>query len=124
MSLLNNLTTLINQLNVPVETGVFSDEAPEQYIVLIPVTSNYDLYADNLPTIDVEEVRISIYSKTNYLNLKRRIERLILSNELTITDRRYNGFEKESKYHHYNLWQFLLVQYPYTYHTIHSILSM
>ena len=103
MSLLNKLTALINQLNVPVETGVFSDETPEQYIVLIPVTSNYDLYADNLPTIDVEEVRISIYSKTNYLSLKRKLEKLILSNELTISDRRYNGFEKESKYHHYTI---------------------
>ena len=103
MNLLNELTTLINQLGVPVETGVFSDEAPEKYIVLIPVTSNFELYADNLPLIDIEEVRISIYSKSNYLSLKRKIEILIISNELTITDRRYNGFEKESKYHHYTI---------------------
>lgn len=94
--LLEKLISLFSQLDVPIETGIFSGQAPEQYIVLIPVTSTYELYADNLPKQDIEEVRISIYSKSNYLSIKRNLEKLLLVNGLTITERRYNGYEKES----------------------------
>lgn len=103
MILLEKLISLFSELDVPIETGIFSEQAPNQYIVLIPVTSTYELYADNLPEQDIEDVRISIYSKSNYLNLKRRLEKLLLENGLTITERRYNGYEKESKYHHYTI---------------------
>lgn len=96
MMLLEKLISLFSQLDVPIETGIFSGQAPEQYIVLIPVTSTYELYADNLPKQDIEEVRISIYSKSNYLSIKRNLEKLLLVNGLTITERRYNGYEKES----------------------------
>ena len=103
MKLLEKLTSLFFELDVPVETGIFSGQAPDQYIVLIPVISTYELYADNLPEQDIEEVRISIYSKPNYLNLKRSLEKLLLKNGLTITERRYNGYEKETKYHHFTI---------------------
>lgn len=103
MMLLEKLISLFSQLDVPIETGIFSGQASEQYIVLIPVTSTYELYADNLPEQDIEEVRISIYSKTNYLSIKRILEKILLKNGLTITERRYNGYEKESKYHHFTI---------------------
>ena len=80
MMLLEKLISLFSQLDVPIETGIFSGQAPEQYIVLIPVISTYELYADNLPEQDVEEVRISIYSKTNYLSIKRSLEKISLQN--------------------------------------------
>lgn len=103
MILLEKLIYLFSELDVPIETGIFSEQAPNQYIVLIPVKSTYELYADNLPKQDIEDVRISIYSKSNYLNLKRRLEKLLLENGLTITERRYNGYEKETKYHHFTI---------------------
>jgi len=103
MSLLENLTTIIKELKIPVETGVFSNAAPNQYVVLIPVVSSYELYADNEPQKDIEEVRISIYSKGNYLSLKKQIEKKMINSDITITDRRYNGFEKDTKYHHYTI---------------------
>jgi len=78
MMLLEKLISLFSQLDVPIETGIFSGQAPEQYIVLIPVTSTYELYADNLPEQDIEEVRISIYSKTNYLSIKRSLEKIFM----------------------------------------------
>lgn len=52
MMLLEKLISLFSELDVPIETGIFSGQAPEQYIVLIPVTSTYELYADNLPEQD------------------------------------------------------------------------
>ena len=103
MRLLEKLITILSDIGVPVETGLFSGQAPNQYIVLIPMTSTYELYADNLPKQDVEDVRISVYSKSNYLNLKRRLESKLLENGLTITERRYIGFEKESEYHHFTI---------------------
>ena len=39
------------------ESGVFSGEAPSEYLVLVPLSDSYGLHADNAPRIDVEEVR-------------------------------------------------------------------
>ena len=101
MSLLEKLTSLITQLEIPVETGVFSCSAPNQYIVLVPLVSRYELYSDNLPQRDIDEVRVSVFSKSNYSSLKKELEKIFIENSLTITDRRYIGYEKETEYHHY-----------------------
>lgn len=62
MSLLSDLTTLVETLDIPVETGVFSDTAPDKYLVLVPLSDTFAVHADNSPGIDVQEVRIS-YSR-------------------------------------------------------------
>lgn len=56
MSLLEDLQTTLSELDIPVETGIFSDKAPEQYLVIIPLSDTFDLHADNAPGIDVQEV--------------------------------------------------------------------
>ncbi len=101
MSLLSELTSIISGLNVPVETGVFSGTAPDTYAVLTPIGDTFDLFADNMPEQDIEEVRISLFHKGNYVALKRRIEKAILSAEITITNRVYVGHEDDTGYHHY-----------------------
>lgn len=103
MNLLSDLKTLISSLDVPVETGVFSDNAPDQYIVLVPLYDDFDLDADDMPEADVQGVRISIFIKNNYYSLKKRILRALLNAGMTITSRQYLGFETETKYHHYNI---------------------
>lgn len=103
MSLLENLNSILSVLGIEVETGTYSGIAPNQYLVLIPVVSSYDLYADNKPQKDIEEIRISIYSKGNYLSLKKQIEKKLIESDITITDRRYNGYEKDTGYHHYTI---------------------
>ena len=60
MSLLSELKTIISSLGIPVETGVFSDNAPDEYTVLIPLNDEFDLHADNQPGVDIQGVRISI----------------------------------------------------------------
>ena len=99
MNILEELNTLLSSLNVPIETGHFSSPAPETYIVLVPIIDRFPLSADNYPLNDVQEVRISIFSKSNYLALKKKITRLLLKNDFVITDRRYNGFESGTGYH-------------------------
>ena len=61
MSLLSDLTNLVETLDIPVETGVFSDTAPDRYLVLVPLSDTFDIHADNSPGIDVQEVRISLW---------------------------------------------------------------
>lgn len=101
MSILTDLDLLLPGLGIPVETGVFSDAAPDAYMVLIPLGDTFEVHADNLPGCDVQEVRISIYSKGNYTKVKNALVRLLLQFDFTITDRRYIGYESETGYHHY-----------------------
>ena len=103
MSLLADLKSIISALDIPVETGVFSDKAPDEYIVLIPMNDEFDLHADNQPGVDVQSVRISLYTKGNYTVLMSRVVNSLLKAELTITDRQYLGFEYDTQYHHYNI---------------------
>ena len=49
MSLLSELKIVIEGIGLPVETGVFSDEPPEEYVVVTPLADTYELHADNLP---------------------------------------------------------------------------
>ena len=103
MSLLSDLKTIISSLDIPVETGVFSDKAPDEYIVLIPMNDEYDLHADNQPGVDVQSVRLSLYTKGNYIVTMARVVNALLRLELTITARQYLGYEYDTKYHHYNI---------------------
>ena len=73
MSLLSDLTTLVETLDIPVETGVFSDTAPDRYLVLVPLSDTFDIHADNSPGIDVQEVRISLYTKGSYTKEKNAL---------------------------------------------------
>jgi hypothetical protein len=51
--------------------------------------------------LDVCEVRISLFSKSNYIKQKNQLVGLLLQADFTITDRRYLGFEYDTSYHHY-----------------------
>ncbi len=101
MSLLSELVTILDGLSIPVETGVFSKQPPNRYAVLTPILDSFELFADNKPEQDVEEVRISLYDKGNYQSAKRQIEAALLSADITITDRRYVSREDNTGYHHY-----------------------
>ena len=83
MSILAELNTLLSPV-LPVETGVFSGVPPDEYLVLTPMTDEFALFGDNMPLIDVSEVRISLFTKG-----------------FTVTDRRYIGHEDDTGYHHY-----------------------
>ena len=103
MSLLNELTAIAGQLALPVETGIFSDVAPKEYLVLTPLTDLLELHADNAPGGEVQEVRLTLYVKGNYTKLKNAISRALLRAEITITDRRYNGHDNDTGYHQYTI---------------------
>ena len=100
MSLLSELNALISPL-VPVETGVFSEPAPDRYAVITPMVDTFELYTDDKPRHEVQEARISLFDKGSYTALKNQIVRILLDADFIITDRRYVGHEDDTGYHHY-----------------------
>ncbi|MFT9076243.1 hypothetical protein [Ethanoligenens sp.] len=100
MNILAELNTLLSSV-LPVETGVFSGVPPDEYLVLTPMTDEFALFGDNMPLVDVSEVRISLFTKGNYLQKKKQITASLLTADFTVTDRRYIGHEDDTGYHHY-----------------------
>ena len=103
MNILSELNSTLSTLDIPIETGVFTDTAPDKYIVVMPMSDSFDLHADNSPTVDVQEARLSLYAQGNYMKDKNTIVRTLLAADFTITDRRYIGYETETGYHHYTV---------------------
>jgi hypothetical protein len=101
MSILSELNTLFETANIPIETGVFSGVPPDEYLVLTPLTDTFAVYGDNKPLADINEVRISLFSKNNYLQRKNQLVRMLPQADFVITDRRYIGHEDDTGYHHY-----------------------
>lgn len=101
-SLLKRLNTILGGLNIPAETGVFTATPPDVYCVLTPLTDTLSEFADNKPSSEVQEVRISLYCKGNYISVKNKLTRMLIANDITITARQYIGLETDSGYHHYN----------------------
>lgn len=101
MSILSECKALIERFYIPVETGAFDGTAPETYVVIVPLTDTFELHADNAPGFDVQEARLSLFCKGNYIKIKNSIVRSLLASDFTITDRRYIERENDTGYHHY-----------------------
>ena len=101
MSLLTDLNTIAGRIGLPVETGVFSGIAPTEYLVLTPLSDSFDIHGDNTPGVDVQEVRISLFTKGSYTKWKNTLVRAILAADITITERRYVGHDDDTGYHNY-----------------------
>lgn len=101
MSLLAELNALAEDIGIPVETGVFTGTAPDEYLVLTPLSDSFTLFADNKPQYDVQEVRISLYARGSYMERKDQIVRALLAADIGITDRRFISHEDDTGYFHY-----------------------
>ena len=101
MSLLADLKTIAGNVGIAVETGVFSGTAPTEYLVLTPLSDSFDVHADNDPGVDIQEARISLFTKGSYTRWKNTLVRAILAADMTITERRYVGHDDDSGYHNY-----------------------
>ena len=102
-SILSELKTILSELEIPLETGTFRGPPPDEYLVLTPITDELDLFADNVPGCEVSEVRISLFTKSNYIKRKNQITQLLLESDFTITGRWYVEYEQDTGYHHYTI---------------------
>lgn len=103
MSALAELTTLITALGIALETGAFTCKATDEYVVIIPLSDTFEVHADNTPGIEVQEVRLSLFTKGSFTMLKNELAAALLNAEFTITARRYLGYENDTGYHHYSV---------------------
>lgn len=103
MSVLADLQSTLGGLKIPIETGVFMDKAPDQYMVVVPLSDTFALHADNAPDGELQEARISIYTQGSYTKAKNAVVKALLREDFTITGRQYIGYETETGYHHYNV---------------------
>lgn len=103
MSILADVKEMLEGLNVPVMTGVYKDEAKDEYAVLVPLADSFPISADNMPITDVQELRITLFSKGNYMKLKNRVVSSLLKNDFCITGRKYNGYETDTGYYQYTI---------------------
>lgn len=100
MSILSELNSLLTPI-LPIETGVFSGVPPDEYLVITPLTDTFALFGDNQPHAEIQEARLSLFSKGNYQKRKSEIVRALLATSFTITDRRYIGHEDDTGFFHY-----------------------
>lgn len=100
-SILKDISEALEPLGIPIETGVFSEKPPEEYLVLVPMSDIFDHYADDLPGAELQEVRLSLFSKGNYQKSKSEVSMVLLEADFTITDRRYLGYEEDTCFHHF-----------------------
>jgi len=101
MSLLSDLNTVLGTVGLPIETGVFSGAPPDEYLVITPLADTFEVFADNRPRHEVQEARLSLFVKGNYMTLKNQVVKALLDADFAITDRRYIGHEDDTGYHHY-----------------------
>lgn len=103
MNILEELITLLSTLGIKIETGVIKNDSENSFIVLVPLADTFKLNANDAPNYNYEEVRITIFSKNNYLKLKNSIINLLLANYFYITQRIYNGYETKTGYYEYTI---------------------
>ena len=99
--MLEELNTIVESAGLPVETGVFSTTAPDAYVVITPISEHFELFFDNVPGMNIEEARLSLFSKGNYGSKKHQLVRLLLSTGFLVSERRYIGLEEDTSYHHF-----------------------
>ena len=103
MNITQELDALITSLGLPVETGVFSGKAPEEYVIVTSLGDTFALYANDRPEYETQEARLSLYSKKNYQAAKRRLVKALLHARFTVTLRQYLGREDDTGYFHYTI---------------------
>ena len=100
MSILEELNLIVMSAGLPVETGVFSGTAPDEYVVITPISEHFGLFSDDGPGMNIEEARLSLFSKKNYTQKKDLLVRMLLTAGFVVTDRRFIGREDDTNYFH------------------------
>lgn len=103
MTILAEINTLLSEMSIQAETGKLSDKALDEYVVLVPISDNFSFFCDDMPKYETSEVRLSIFTKENYIKFKNKIVKGLLDKNFIITDKRYVEYENDTGYHHYNI---------------------
>ena len=75
MNALSEIGEILTAMKIPWQTGAYTEPAPDQYVVLVPLCDTFDIMAYNRPQFDVQAVRLSVFSKGNYNLIKNQLVR-------------------------------------------------
>lgn len=100
-NILYEITPIFEKLEIPIETGIMSGRPLDTYAILTPMSERFDVFADNRPQIETQEVRISLFTRKNYIKIKNQLVKSLIQADFTILERRYIDYENDTKYHHY-----------------------
>jgi len=100
VNILEDLYGILTGLGLDVETGVFTNQAPDEYLIITPIADRFPLFGDNMPLLETQEARISLYSKKNFINRKKLIVETMLNLGFTVTAQTYLGREDDTGYFH------------------------
>ena len=104
MTILEKLKVICDDMHIPFGIGIDrSDEKPDAYIVLVPISDSYAAFADDCPTDEVNFVRISLYKKGDYTELVNSLCNQLLEADLIISDKGFIELETDTMYNHYNI---------------------
>lgn len=103
MTLNERIIKALSPLKVPVTVieNPTDSSVNKKYIVIIPTSDNFDLYADDKPLECTEEAELALYCNGNYLAFRDKVTELLIAADITIKDRRYLEYEQDTGYHHY-----------------------
>lgn len=98
---LENLTTLTDELGLHLFAGAFSaTPAPATHRVATPLADMLDVLVGNTPGVEIEKVRLALFTTGSSLPLCGKLTAALLGAGLTVTGRRYVGFEKDTGLQH------------------------
>jgi hypothetical protein len=101
MNILAELKILLTELGLTEETGIFSTDTPAEYCIVTPLYDDFGYFADNRPHYDVQEVRISLFRKTDYLARKNELIKALIAGDYAITGRNFAGYDNQTGYYNY-----------------------
>lgn len=102
MTVYQTINSILSELKIPCETLEFKKAPqPDTFVVLTPISDDFDLYAGDSPTVEVNSVRINLYTKRNFIKTVRDITNALFLNDFSVTDRRLANFDKDTRYSHY-----------------------
>lgn len=104
MTILEILNGIFDSRGITMQVGMdIGNEEKEVYAVLTPLSDAFSQFADDEPTHEINAVRISLYTKSDYTTIVTAVVSDMLAAGLTITDKRFIEYEKNTKFYHYNI---------------------
>ncbi len=100
MSIFSEVLEIAETMNLPAETAAFTSKPPDEYLVITPLPENFEAFGDDVPILDIKAVRLSLFSRGNYILRKDELVKRLIQSGFTITDRQYIGREDDTKFHH------------------------
>ncbi len=105
MNIISSITTALSSLNLPAAVGMYEvpkgGSYPAAYIVITPLDERNDDIADDAPLTETSGVDVNLYMQGNYQATKGQMKNLLETAGFFIEDRRYIGYEPDTKHHHY-----------------------